>query len=286
MTEILPYGRTRGAVVDSLAAAERILTKLRHDPAGLVVTLSAPLVLVVAFGYIIGSAIQVPGGGYREYLIPGLFVLIAVSIIPPLVTMSRDAQLGVVDRYRSMPISRTAVPFGQALATSVYGLVNFVLMGLCGLLVGWRFDRGVWRLAAALGLLLLVQFAMTWVGLYLGLVLRSQEAAGQLSLVVLPIAMVSNLMVPTGGMPTWLRTIAEWNPVSALGQAVRELCGNPTAPDAGAWPLAHPITATLLYAAVILAIFVPATTRRFARRPARNWPKTTKPARAPMGEAA
>ncbi|WP_035856703.1 ABC transporter permease [Cryptosporangium arvum] len=253
------------AVVDGMAAAERVLTRLRHDPSGIVLTLAGPLVLVVAFGYIIGSAIDVPGGGYRAYLVPGLFVLIAVNIVPPLVTMVRDNQLGVVDRYRSLPIARSAVPFGQAVATGAYGLVNFVLMGLLGLLVGWRIERGAGRALAALGLLLLVQFAMTWVGLYLGLVVRSQEAAGQLSLVVLPVSMVSNVMVPTGGMPGWLRAVAEWNPVSALGQAVRELCGNPLPTESSAWPLQHPVAASLLYAAVILAIFVPATTVRFAR---------------------
>ncbi|GAA0259344.1 ABC transporter permease [Cryptosporangium japonicum] len=253
------------AVVDGMAAAERVLTRLRHDPSGIALTLAGPVVLVIAFGYIIGSAIEVPGGGYRAYLLPGLFVVIAVNILPPLVTMVRDNQLGVVDRYRSMPIARSAVPFGQAAATSVYGLVNFVLMGLIGLLVGWRIERGAGRALAALGLLLLVQFAMTWVGLYLGLVVKSQEAAGQLSVVVLPISMVSNVMVPTGGMPGWLRVIAEWNPVSALGQAVRELCGNPIPAESSAWPLQHPVAASLLYAGVILAIFVPATTLRFAR---------------------
>lgn len=265
MTEVLRYGRARGAVVDGLAAAERVLTRLRHDPSGVVVTLAGPLVLVVAFGYIIGSAIQVPGGGYREYLLPGLFVLIAVNVVPPLVTMVRDNQLGVVDRYRSMPIARSAVPLGQVVATSAYGLVNFVLMGLLGLLVGWRIERGAGRALAALGLLLVVQFAMTWVGLYLGLVVRSQQAAGQIALVVLPVSMVSNVMVPTGGMPAWLRVLAEWNPASALGQAVRVLCGNPVPAESTAWPLQHPVAASLLFAAVILAVFVPATTLRYAR---------------------
>ncbi|MFI5954612.1 ABC transporter permease [Cryptosporangium sp. NPDC051539] len=251
-------------ITDALTAATRVLLKLRHDPSGIVLTLAGPLVLVVAFGYLIGSAIEAPGGNYRAYLLPGLFVLIAVNIIPPLVTMAGDAQRGVVDRFRSMPITRSAVPLGQAVATSVYGLVNFVLMGALGLLVGWRIDGGLARAVAALGLLLLTQFAVTWIGLYLGLVLRTQEAAGQLSIVVLPVSMVSNLMVPTDGMPAWLRTLADWNPVSALGQAVRELCGNPTAP-ATAWPLEHPVAASLLWSIAILAIFAPLATLRFAR---------------------
>ncbi|TQS40233.1 ABC transporter permease [Cryptosporangium phraense] len=251
-------------ITDASAAALRVLLRLRHDPSGIAITLAGPLVLVLAFGYIVGSAITVPGGDYREYLLPGLFVLIAVNIIPALVTMSRDNRLGVVDRYRSMPITRSAIPLGQAIATSLYGFVNFVLMGAVGLLVGWRIETGPLDVFEALGLLLLTQFAMTWVGLYLGLVLRSQEAAGQLAIVVLPVSMVSNLMVPTDGMPAWLRTIADWNPVSALGQAVRELCGNP-APPASAWPLHHPVAASLPWAGVILAVFAPLGTLRFAR---------------------
>ncbi len=142
-----PVGRD-----DGLAAAERLLTKLRHDPAAISLTLGAPVVLVVIFGYIFGSAIAVPGGGnYRAYLIPGLFATIAANIMPSMVAMARDSTRGVVDRFRSLPITRAAVPFGQAAATAVYGLVSFVLMGLCGLAVGWRIDRGAGDALAALG---------------------------------------------------------------------------------------------------------------------------------------
>jgi ABC-2 type transport system permease protein len=255
----------KGVAIDGLAAAERILLRLRHDPSGIVLTLSAPLVLVLAFGYIIGSAIIVPGGNYREYLLPGLFAITAVNVIPALVTMARDAERGVVDRFRSMPISRSAIPLGQAVANTVYGAATFVLMGACGLLVGWRAHRGLGPTLAALGLLLAVQFAAVWVGMFLGLVLGSEAAAGQASIIPLPLAMVSNLLVPTAGMPTWLRVIAEWNPVSAVGEAIRRLCGNPGAHSADAWPLTHPVAASLLWTALILVVFVPLTTLRYAR---------------------
>jgi len=127
------------ALGDGLAAAERLLTKLRHDPAAITLTLGAPVVLVVIFGYIFGSAISVPGGGnYRAYLVPGLFVTIAANITPSMVSTARDSTRGVVDRFRSLPITRAAVPFGQAAASAVYGLASFLLMALCGLAVGWR----------------------------------------------------------------------------------------------------------------------------------------------------
>jgi ABC-2 type transport system permease protein len=181
--------------------------------------------------------------------------------------MARDSTRGVVDRYRSLPISRAAVPFGQAAANSVYGLVNFVLMALCGLVVGWRIGRGPADAGAALLLLLAFQFAATWVGLYLGLVIGKEEAAAQASILVLPIGMISNVFVPTTGMPGWLRFIADWNPVSALAAAARHLLGSPAAPANGAWPLEHPVIASLAWTAVLLAVFVPLCTRRYARSP-------------------
>lgn len=263
-----PAARRLDPIVDGLAAAQRLLTKLRHDPAALVMTLSAPVILVAIFGYIFGSAIAVPGGAnYREYLIPGLFVLIAANVLPPMISMARDHDRGVVDRFRSMPISRAAVPFGQAAATAVYGLVNLVLMAGCGLAVGWRIHRGAGFLLAAVGLVLAFQFAMTWVGMYLGLVLGSEQTASQASVLVFPITMLSNVFVPTAGMPGWLRALADWNPISAVTAAVRQLCGNPMAPADGTWPLQHPATASLLWTALLLLVFVPLTARRYSRSP-------------------
>jgi ABC-2 type transport system permease protein len=253
-------------VSDGMAAAQRLLTKLRHDQTALVLTVGAPVVLVLVFGYVFGSAIAVPGReNYRAFLVPGLFVMTATNIIPSMVTMARDSYRGVVDRFRSLPISRVAVPFGQAAATAVYGGVSLVLMALCGLAVGWRIDNGVGDALIALGLLLTFQVAMTWVGMYLGLLLGREETASQASILIFPITGLSNVFVPTSGMPAWLRTIADWNPVSAVAAATRHLFGNPTAPANGAWPLEHPVIATLGWTALFLAVFVPLCTARYAR---------------------
>jgi ABC-2 type transport system permease protein len=261
--------RTR-PVTDALAAAERLITSVRRDPASIVLLLAAPAVLVLIFGYIFGAAIQVPGAGggssdYREFLIPGLLVTMAFNIIPSMVSIARDTDRGVVDRFRSLPISRSAVPAGQAIATCIYGLAGMVVMMLCGLAVGWRIRDGLVRALAAVALLLIFQFAMTWVGMYLGQLLGKEEAAGQASILVLPVGMVSNVFVPTGGMPGWLRLIADWNPISAVSAAVRDLFGNPGAPTNGSWPLEHPVTASLVWIAVILAVFVPLCTARYSR---------------------
>jgi len=251
------------AATDGLAAAERLLLKLRHDPAAIVLTLGAPVALVVIFGYIFGSAIQVPGN-YRAYLVSGLFATIAANVLPSMIAAARDSTRGVVDRFRSLPVTRSAVPFGQAAATAIYGLVSLVLMALCGLAVGWRIERGAADAVVALALLVAFQFAATWVGIYLGLLIGKEETAAQASVLVFPITMVSNVFVPTAGMPGWLRAIADWNPVSALAAASRQLFGTPEGP-AGAWPLAHPVAASLAWTGLLLAVFVPLATVRYAR---------------------
>lgn len=251
---------------DAAQASERQLTRLRHDPSAIGLTLGAPVVLVIIFGYIFGSAIAVPGGGnYREFLLPGLFATTAVNVLPSMVAMARDSSRGALDRFRSLPIARMAVPFGQAAATTIYGFGSFVLMGLCGLAVGWRIERGAGYAIGALALIMAFQFAATWVGMYLGLILASEEAAGQASILTFPVTMLSNVFVPTSGMPVWLRAIADWNPISVLAAAIRELFGNPTTPANGAWPLLHPVLASVCWLALLLAIFIPLCAARYAR---------------------
>jgi hypothetical protein len=166
---------------------------------------------------------------------------------------------------RSLPIARTAVPLGQAAATTLYGLGSFVLMGLCGLAVGWRIERGAGYAIGALALVAGFQFATTWVGMYLGLVLGNEQAAGQPAVLVLPVTMLSNVFVPTSGMPAWLRVIADWNPVSAIAAAMRDLFGNPTAPANGTWPLLHPVLASAGWLVLLPVIFVPLCAARYAR---------------------
>jgi ABC-2 type transport system permease protein len=258
----------RWELVDGATIVRRNLTYLRHAPGMLAVIVMAPVAMVVMFGYVFGSAIVVPGGGnYREYLIPGLFGMVAVNLIPMMVTTARDVDQGFVDRYRTLPMGRAAVPFGMTGSQIVLGALGLVLMALCGLAVGWRIHNGPGRALAAFGLLLLFQYAMSWVGVYLGLLMRSEEMASQLSALVFPVSMVSNAFVPTAGMPAWLRVVADWNPVSAIVGAARDLFGNGGAPvGSGApWPVAHPVAATLAWSAALLLVFVPLAVRRYHR---------------------
>lgn len=257
----------RRPVSDAWTLTLRVLLIYRNSPGLVGVSLGAPLVMLVMFGYVFGSAIRIPGGeDYRSYLMPGLFVLIAVNgIMASMVGAARDLERGVTDRLRTMPISRTATLLGQAVADVIVNAVIIVLMAGVGYAVGWRVHDGAAKAFAALGLLLLLRFAVVWVGFFLGMACRREEIAAQAGLLVLPISTVSNVYVPTTGMPGWLRTIADWNPVSCATSAARSLFGDSIGAAATSpWPLAHPIEATLGWSAVLLALFMPLAVRAFS----------------------
>jgi ABC-2 type transport system permease protein len=248
--------------------ARRELRQLRYAPGELVGLVVFPGIMVVLFGYVFGSAITVPGGHYREFLMPGLFAMTALAgVMANAVVTSKDVEAGVVDRFRSMPIARSALPFGRATTDLLTTAAGLVVMAVIGVAVGWRIHRGVLLALAAFGLILLLRYALSWLGTYLGLCM-SPETADQFVPLVFPISILSNSFVPTSGLPTGLRVIAEWNPVSALVAACRDLFGNPdTAGHAAqtAWPLAHPVVTTLAWSLALLVVFVPLATRRYAR---------------------
>lgn len=261
--------RLRWGIRDGLTMIGRQLVRVRRHPGELIAGLIFPAVMVLLFGYVFGSAIRVPGGGnYREYLMPGLFTMTAfTSVMVNMLLVSADASRGVMDRFRSMPIIRAAVPFGQSGFDLLLGLENLLVMVVCGLIVGWRVHQGPWQTAAAVGLLVLMRYALSWVGIYLGLVVKNEEVADQFMPLIFPVTMISNTFVPTSGMPAWLRTISDWNPVSALVAALRRLFGNPgTAGHDANWPVAHPVTAVLLWSAILLAVFVPLSIRQYRIR--------------------
>ncbi|MDH6124861.1 ABC transporter permease [Kitasatospora sp. GP82] len=258
-------GRRAGPVSDTLTSALRVLLAYRRSPGLVLASLAVPVAMVLVFGYVFGSAMTVPGSGnYREFLMPGLFVMVAVNgLMPTMVGAARDVGRGLTDRMRSMPVSRSALLLGQALADLLVGVVVLVPLTLVGLAVGWRIRDGLGPALGAYGLLVLFRSVMTWVGTYLGLAAGKEEMAAQLSVLTFPLAMVTNAFVPTGGMPGWLRTVAEWNPISAVVAACRRLFDNPGAVGE-AWPVQHPVTATLLWSGLLLAVFVPLAVRKFA----------------------
>ncbi|HEX2313556.1 MAG TPA: ABC transporter permease [Thermomonospora sp.] len=264
-----PGHRLRWTIADGLTLVGRELGRVRQAPGELVAMLVFPALMVLLFGYVFGSAITVPGGGdYREYLMPGLYSMVTFSaVMGVMLRVASDASRGVMDRFRSMPMARSAVPFGQTGADLLAGLLALAIMVAAGLVVGWQPHRGLLPTVQAFLLLVVLRYALSWVGVYAGLVAKDEQVADQLAPLFLPFTMLSNSFVPTDGMPGWLRFVADWNPVSALTAASRELFGNPGAPSGDvAWPLAHPVAAVLLWSAGLLVVFVPLSVRTYQRR--------------------
>ncbi|WP_030322329.1 ABC transporter permease [Streptomyces sp. NRRL B-3229] len=251
---------------DGTAMLGRQLRRVRNNPGLLVLTQTMPITMLLFFGYVFGSALAMPGEQYRSFLVPGLLVATAANgIMTGMFQAAQDVHRGVTERLRTLPISRAAVPLGQSVAdvvVSAAGLVPFLLVGLA---VGWRVEGSAPQAVAAVGLLLLFRFATTWVGIFLGLLSRNEEAAGQLGGATFILPLLSNAYIPTEGLPGWLRTVAEWNPISAVTTALRHLFGNAPVPEGAAWPVAHPIAGSLLWCAVLLAVFAPLAVRRYGR---------------------
>ncbi|MFI9204571.1 ABC transporter permease [Streptomyces sp. NPDC053048] len=245
----------------------RNVQRMRRAPGLFVITLTMPVTMLLFFGYVFGSAVVLDGGtDYRAYLVPGLFVATAVNgVMTSMLSSAQDYQRGVMDRFRTLPMSRFAIPAGQTGADVLLAAVGLIPLALCGYAVGWRVEGGALPALGAFALLLLFRLVTAWLGHWLGLLLKTEEAAGQMGGATFMLPLLSNAYVPTEGMPGWLRTVAEWNPVSAVTAACRDLFGN-AHPAAGAsWPVAHPLAASLAWAALVLAVVVPLTVRRYGR---------------------
>lgn len=253
-------------VYDGGAMLGRQLRRVRNNSGLLILTQTMPISMLLFFGYVFGSALAMPGERYRSFLLPGLLVATAANgIMTGMFQAAQDTHRGVTDRFRTLPMSRAAAPLGQAVADLVVTALGTVPLLLTGLAVGWRIEGSALGAAGALGLLLLFRFAMTWVGVFLGLLTGSEEAAGQLGGATFLLPLLSNAYIPADGLPVWLRTVAEWNPISAVTTALRDLFGNAPVPDGAAWPVAHPVAGSLAWCAVLLAVFVPLAVRRYAR---------------------
>ncbi|MEU1162510.1 ABC transporter permease [Streptomyces sp. NPDC005921] len=251
---------------DGAAMAGRQLRRVRNNPGLAVLTQLMPVNMLLFFGYVFGSALAMPGPQYRSFLVPGLLVATAAGgVMTGMFQAAADTHRGVSDRFRTMPVSRAAVPLGQAVADLVVTAIGTVPLLLVGLAVGWRVEGSAAGTLGAVGLLLLFRFACTTVGIFLGLLTRSEDAAGQLGASSFVLPLLSNAYIPTGNLPGWLRTLAEWNPISAVTTALRELFGNAPVPEGAAWPVAHPVAGSLAWSAVLIAVFLPPAIRRYGR---------------------
>ena len=257
------------AIADGRVVAKRNLIKIRRVPEVLIFTTLSPIMFVLLFAYVFGGSIDVPGVNYREFLIAGIFA--QTVIFGSTFTgagLAEDMQKGVIDRFRSLPMSRSAVLIGRTASDIAYNIISVSVMASTGLLVGWRIRTSLLEAVAGFLLLLLFSYAFSWVMAYIGLLVPSVEVINNASfMVIFPLTFVANTFVPSENLPTVLRTFAEWNPVSAVTQASRELFGNtnPLQPPAEAWSLQNPVLYTLLWIVIILLVFVPLSVRQYKR---------------------
>jgi ABC transporter DrrB family efflux protein len=247
----------------------RNLLHIRRMPEMLLDVTVQSVMFVLLFAYVFGGAIAVTGADYKEFLLPGIMVQTMVfSSAIVAMGLTSDLQKGIVDRFKSLPIPRSSVLVGRSISSLIHSSIGVAVMGMTGLLIGWRIRNGIVDGVLAFLLLLLFGFALIWLGIWVGSLMRTVEAVqGFMFTVMFPLTFVANTFAPPESMPPWLRAVAEWNPVSALTQACRELWGNglPAPPDA-AWPLQHPVAVSIAWSFLLTAVFAPLAVAAFRRR--------------------
>ncbi|WP_308249309.1 ABC transporter permease [Nocardioides jiangsuensis] len=247
----------------------RNLIHIKRMPEMLLDVTVQSVMFVLLFAFVFGGSIAVAGSNYREFLLPGIMVQTMVfSSAIVAMGLTNDLQKGIVDRLKSLPISRASVLVGRSISSLIHSSIGVTVMAVTGLLIGWRIRTGVLEAALGFFLLLLFGFAMIWLGIWVGSLMRTVEAVqGFMFTVMFPLTFVANTFAPTENMPSWLRFIAEWNPVSALTQACRQLWGNgPAAPPDAAWPLQNPVVVTIAWSLLFTAVFAPLALAAFRRR--------------------
>lgn len=248
----------------------RNLKHIRRMPEMLADVTFQPIMFVVLFAYVFGGSIATSSiSGYREWMLPGIMAqTMAFSCFIVAIGLTNDLNKGIVDRFRSLPISRASVLIGRSIYSLIHSSIGVVVMAVTGLVIGWRIRNGIIDALLAFGLLLLFGFAMIWFGILAGSRLKSVEAVqGVMFTAIFPLTFLANTFAPTENMVPVLRTIAEWNPISALVQALRELWGNSPAVGAdAALPLQHPVLATVIWAVALTAILAPLSIRAFNKR--------------------
>jgi ABC-2 type transport system permease protein len=260
------------AFTDGAVVARRNLVKIKRVPEILIWTLMSPIMFVVLFAYVFGSSIEIPGTNYREYLIAGVFA--QTVIFGSTFTgagLAEDMTKGIIDRFRSLPMARSAVLVGRTGSDIVYNSTSILVMSITGLIVGWRIRTGMVEAIGGFLLLLLFAYAISWIMAYVGLKVSSVEVVNNASfMVIFPMTFIANTFVRSDLLPGPLQTFAEWNPVSAVAQGVREAFGNTgNLPQPDAWSLDNPIAYTIIWVGIILAIFVPLSIRQYNKSASR-----------------
>jgi ABC transporter DrrB family efflux protein len=266
----LTTGRNAAAqfVGDVWVLTKRSISRIRNEPETLSNVTIQPVMFVLMFTYVFGGAIGLggAGGSYHSYLIGGMIGMSLAQTAPgTAVAVVSDMSTGLIDRFRSLPMSRAAVLTARTIADLITNAIGVVVVAIVGLAIGWRITTNAGDAIAAFALALLFGYAFTWAGVCLGMVLRSPEAAQQAGFIIfLPLTFISSAFVPTQSMPGWLQPVAEWNPMTSLAAASRQLFGNPNpAAAVHAWPEQQPELAVLAWSIGMLAVFAPLAVRLY-----------------------
>ncbi|WP_228980721.1 ABC transporter permease [Streptomyces sp. DH12] len=249
------------AVADTLAMAYRNVLHMSRLPEVLVFGLLQPVMFVLLFSYLFGGSMEVAGttdpGVYREFVMAGIFAQsVSFATVSASAGIADDIHKGLIYRFRSLPMSRSSVLSGRTLADSARSVLSIAILSVVATLVGWRIHLGIAKALGAFALLVLLGYAFSWVGALIGLWARSPEAATTGGVVWLfPVVFISNAFLDLRNMHPFLRAIAEWNPFSATVQGCRQLFGNPGVAESAAWPMQHPIWASLVWSILIIAVF-------------------------------
>jgi ABC-2 type transport system permease protein len=258
---------------DAAVIARRNVIRIRRVPDVMAFVLIQPLMFVVLFAYVFGGSIDIPGGNYREFLIAGIFAQTVVfGATFTGAGLAEDLQRGLINRFRSLPMSRSAVVAGRTASDVVYNTLSVTMMSLAGLVVGWRIRGSVLDAVVAYALLLFFAYAFSWVMACIGLLVPTPEVVNNASFIVLfPLTFIANTFVPSDNLPGVLRTIAEWNPISSLTHAVRVRFGNLPAgtPEPTSWPLQNSLAYSMMWAVLLIVVFAPLATRLYQRAGAR-----------------
>ena len=261
----------RGVVHDVWVVARRGLVHMKRQPEALSDATIQPIMFVLLFAYVFGGAIDVPGGGnYREFLMGGIMAqTIVFTSFGVAMSLANDRKNQAVDRFRSLPIAKGAVLGGHAVANLIKAFLPIAIMSVTGLIVGWRIRTSFLEALAGFVLLVLFAYAISWVMAYVALLVPSVEVINNASfMVIFPLTFIANTFVPSESLPGPLKAFAEWNPVSAVTQAARDLFGNipPGTPTPDAWSLQNPVLYTLIWIVVIVAVFAPLSVHRYTNK--------------------
>lgn len=246
-------------ISDMLVIAERNLIALVRIPQSLFFSSVQPIMFVLLFRYVFGGAINVPGHSYVDFLMPGIFVqTVAFGSIGTAIGLAEDMQKGFIERFRSLPMARSAVLAGRTTADLVRNIGVLILITIVGMLVGFRIHTNALAFIGGMGLILLFAYGLSWGFSIIGLIAPNTETAQVMSFPLLfPLTFASSAFVPVQSMPGWLQSFANNQPISILVDAMRALSnGGPTAGY---------VVKSLIWSVVILAVLAPYAARRFRR---------------------